>query len=320
MGEEWRRGWHPEKIEPKQSDDQILVVGAGPAGLECTLALANRGYQVTLGEAADELGGRVSRESRLPGLSAWARVRDYRVSLIRQMDNVAIYEQSNLTVENVRDFNFPHVVVATGSTWRRDGMGRQHRDPIPGLDKMQVLTPDDIMDGVKPNGHVVVYDDDHYYLGGVLAEKLKRDGHPVTLVTPAPDVSTWTHNTLEQGRIQTRLLNMGVNIIPQTRLGSVESVRVELVCVFTSKSRWHTCDSLLLVTERIPNDTLYQALKTDTKALAAVGIKTVRTIGDCYAPGIIAAAVHSGHLAAREFQAVISDIPFKRERVELAAQ
>ena len=320
MGEEWRRGWHPEKIEPKQSDDKILVVGAGPAGLECTLALANRGYQVTLAEAADELGGRVSRESRLPGLSAWARVRDYRVSLIRQMDNVAIYEQSNLTVENVREFNFPHVVVATGSTWRRDGVGRQHRDPIPGLEKMQVLTPDDIMDGVKPNGHVVVYDDDHYYLGGVLAEKLKRDGQPVTLVTPAPDVSTWTHNTLEQKRIQTRLLNMGVNIIPQTRLGSVESVRVELVCVFTSKSRWHTCDSLLLVTERTPNDALYQALTTDTKALAAVGIKTVRTIGDCYAPGIIAAAVHSGHLAAREFQAVISDIPFKRERVQLPTE
>ena len=320
MGEEWRRGWHPERIEPKQSDDKILVVGSGPAGLECTLALANRGYQVTLAEAADELGGRVSRESRLPGLSAWARVRDYRVSLIRQMDNVAIYEQSNLTVENVREFNFPHVFVAAGSTWRRDGVGRQHHDPIPGLEKMQVLTPDDIMDGVKPNGHVVVYDDDHYYLGGVLAEKLKRDGHPVTLVTPAPDVSTWTHNTLEQERIQTRLLNMGVNIIPQTRLGSVESDRVELVCVFTSKSRWHACNSLLLVTERIPNDALYQALQADTNALAAAGIKTMRTIGDCYAPGIIAAAVHCGHLAAREFQAVISDIPFKRERVQLATE
>ncbi|MFQ5761215.1 MAG: hypothetical protein ACE5HM_09610, partial [Acidiferrobacterales bacterium] len=128
-------------------------------------------------------------------------------------------------------------------------------------------------------------------------------------VTPAPDVSTWTHNTLEQERIQARLLNMGVDIMPQTMLGLVESDRVELVCVFTGKPRWHVCDSLFLITERTPNDELYQALRTDT-SVAGAGIKTVRTIGDCYAPGIIAAAVHSGHLAAREFQAVSSDIPF----------
>lgn len=317
MGEEWRRGWHPEMIEPKRSDANVIVVGAGPAGLECTLALANRGYRVTLAEAADELGGRVTRESRLPGLNTWARVRDYRVSLIRQKDNVAIYEQSRLTVGNVHDFGFPHVFVATGATWRRDGIGRQTRNPIPGLDNMQVLTPDDVMDGIKPHDHVVVYDDDHYYLGGVLAEKLKRDGHPVSLVTPAPDVSNWTHHTLEQERIQARLLNMDVDIIPQTRLGSVESDRVELVCVFTGKSRWHACDSLLLVTERIPNDALYQALQADANALATASIQTVRTIGDCYAPGIIAAAVHSGHLAAREFQAIVDDIPFKRERIQL---
>ncbi len=320
MGEEWRRGWHPERIEPRQSDDNILVVGAGPAGLECTLALANRGYRVTLAEAADELGGRVSRESRLPGLNTWARVRDYRVSMIRQMDNVAIYEQSDLTVENVHEFRFPHVFVATGASWRRDGMGRQHRGPIPGLENMQLLTPDDVMDGLKPSGHVVIYDDDHYYLGGVLAEKLKQDGHPVSLVTPAPDVSTWTHHTLEQGRIQTRLLEFGVNIIAQTKLGSVESDRIELVCVFTGKSRSYKCDSLLLVTERIPNDTLYETLRTDKNGLAIAGIETVRAIGDCYAPGIIAAAVYSGHLAAREFQSAIDDIPFKRERIQLSIQ
>ena len=82
MGEEWRRGWHPEKIEPSKSDDGILVVGGGPSGLECAVALGQRGYRVILSESLSELGGRVSSESSLPGLSEWGRVRDYRVQML----------------------------------------------------------------------------------------------------------------------------------------------------------------------------------------------------------------------------------------------
>ena len=91
MGEEWRRGWHPERIEPRKSNDSVLVVGGGPAGLECALALGNRGYRVILAESCEELGGRVSRESRLPGLAEWGRVRDYRMGLLEKFENVTIY-------------------------------------------------------------------------------------------------------------------------------------------------------------------------------------------------------------------------------------
>ena len=58
MGEEWRRGWDPENIKSKVTDQKILVVGSGPSGLECTVQLARRGYQVTLAEAQNKLGGR----------------------------------------------------------------------------------------------------------------------------------------------------------------------------------------------------------------------------------------------------------------------
>jgi len=74
MSEEWRRDWHPEKINPKKSDDEILIVGAGPAGMEAAGSLGKRGYHVYLAEATRELGGRVSKESELPTLSEWIRV------------------------------------------------------------------------------------------------------------------------------------------------------------------------------------------------------------------------------------------------------
>ena len=69
MGEEWRKGWHPERIAKKSSDAKVLIVGGGPAGMEAARALGKRGYQVALAEESRTLGGRVSRESTLPGFA-----------------------------------------------------------------------------------------------------------------------------------------------------------------------------------------------------------------------------------------------------------
>jgi dimethylamine/trimethylamine dehydrogenase len=88
MGEEWRKGWHPERIAPlaaSHAGARVLVVGAGPAGLEAARALGQRGAEVILAEADATLGGRVSREARLPGLAEWARVRDWRIGQIQRM-------------------------------------------------------------------------------------------------------------------------------------------------------------------------------------------------------------------------------------------
>jgi dimethylamine/trimethylamine dehydrogenase len=324
MGEEWRRGWHPERIEASQSDDGVLVVGGGPSGLECALALGQRGYRVILAETLAELGGRVSRESRLPGLAEWGRVRDYRVLMLEKLAETTIYCGNPLGANEIIEFSaedqfgYSHVLLANGSTWRRDGMGRRHREPIPGLEKIPVFTPDDIMDGVSVKGRVVIFDDDHYYMGGILAEKLRREGHEVLLVTPAPDISTWTHNTLEQHIIQKKLLELGVELAPQTDLVAVHAGMVELSCVFTDRRTEKACDSLLLVTERIPNEELFEALEADQERLTSAGIKTLRCIGDCLAPGTIAAAVYSGHLAARELESEPQEeVPFLRERIQL---
>ncbi len=324
MGEEWRRGWHPERINPSKSDDGVLVVGGGPSGLECALALGQRGYRVILVEASAELGGRVSRESRLPGLAEWGRVRDYRQLMLERLSEVSIYPENHLSAEEIIEFSaedhfdFSHVLLATGATWRRDGIGRKHREPIKDLEQLPVFTPDDIMDGVSVKGKVVVFDDDHFYMGGVIAEKLRREGHEVLLVTPAPEISIWTKWTLEQIQVQKQLIELGVELAPQTDLVAVHAGMVELSCVFTDRRTERACDSLILISERFPNDELYQLLEVESEKLSGAGIKTLKCIGDCHAPATIAAAVYSGHLAARELQAVQQEeVPFLRERIQI---
>ena len=88
MGEEWRRGWHPERIRPRESDRPVLVIGGGPTGMEAAQMLGKRGYDVALAESGKELGGRVLREASLPGLAAWIRVRDYRQQQIVGLPNL----------------------------------------------------------------------------------------------------------------------------------------------------------------------------------------------------------------------------------------
>ncbi len=316
MGEEWRRGWHPEKIAKQKSDETVLVVGGGPAGLEAARALGQRGHKVTLAEARSETGGRVAIESRLPGLSQWRRVADYRQYQISQMANVDVFYGSRLTAEEVLEFGADHVVLATGSKWARHGIGRHNHDPIKAADGAVVLTPDEIAAGNIPEGPVVVFDDDHYYMGGVMAEKLQLEGLDVTYVTPAPDVSTWTHNTLEQAKIQTRLIELGVKIVPLHNLAFIAADHVELACIFTDRKHTLRCKSVVMVTMRVAEDALYYALTANTKG----GPKSVTRIGDCLAPGTIAAAVYSGHRYARELgEPVPEGVPFRRELIALAS-
>ena len=319
MGEEFRRGWHPEFIRPKQTESQVLVVGAGPAGLEAARALGARGYEVALTEATRELGGRVTAESLLPGLSAWNRVRDHREQAINELSNVTVYRESPMAAADIAEFGFEHVVVATGSTWRTDGVGRWHTAAIPAADGSQILSPNDLFAGVRPEGtRVVVYDDDHYYMGGVLAELLRAEGYEVSIVTPSPQVSPWTVNTFEVGRIQRRLIEAGIDRLTDTVLSSVTSGGVTLSDVYTGTTRDLPAESVVMVTARLPRDELLNELigRQERGEIA-----TVRGVGDCFAPGTIAAAVWSGRRAAEEFDAPVQSndgVGFLRETTELA--
>jgi len=319
MGEEWRRGWHPERVAPRTGDDAFLVVGAGPAGLECARILGQRGHRVHLAEARTQLGGRVTRESRLPGLASWARVRDYRVSQLERMPEVDILRGSRVSAQDVLEFGAPRVVLATGARWRRDGVGRANRRPIPGLEPGAgcVFTPDDVMDESLPaRGTAIVFDDDHYYIGGIVAELLRARGLEVTLVTPAERASAWTVNTLEQHAIQRQLLELGVIVMANHNLVEFDGAQATLECVYTGRRTPLAAQSIVSVTSRLANDDLAVALAASPDALRAAGVVSLAAIGDCWAPGTIAAAVYAGHRHAREFDRAPSDaVGFEREAI-----
>ncbi len=321
MGEEWRRGWHPEHIAPKKAEHAALVVGAGPAGLECAMQLARRGYDVTLAEASAELGGRVAKEASLSGLGAWKRVADYRIHDLQHRANVSIYRDSLLAVDDVIDLGIPNVFLATGAHWRVDGVGRHSRSALAIADGGHVISPDDVMRGVSlPDRPIVIYDDDQIYLGGALADHLSAKGHDITLVTPASVVSPWTENTLEQSRIQTRLLAQGVRILASHALTSIENDHCLAECLYSGERQALDCGTVVMVTERIRDTSLYDGLRAKSETGDA-NFTTLELIGDAAQPGLIADAVHAGHMAARHFEeepGAISQEIFEREIIDLS--
>ena len=315
--EEWRRDWHPERFELPGSSNKVLVVGAGPAGMDAALTAARRGYHVTLAEAGSELGGRVTRESSLPGLAEWARVRDWRDYQLRQRDNVEIYLDSHLTAADVRELGAQHILIATGARWRRDGTGRSHTRAIPGAER--ALCADDIMDGPfpdnpTPEGPVVIYDDDGTYLSSVLAEKIKAAGNDVAIVTPAAQVAPWTSLTLEQHMVLTRMVEAGIAMYASNIMTAINADTVTVADTISGKETTIPAATVVMVTARDPVDGLYHDLASDTDALSAAGIQSLTRIGDCLGPNTIAAAIHSGHSGARLLDTTVDpDRPYKRE-------
>ncbi len=308
IGEEWRRGWHPEIVGKADKQENSLIVGAGPAGLECALTLAKAGHQVTLADAADEVGGRALQEGGLPGLHGYRRVIDYRLWNLQQRGNVDIYTSSPLEAGDLGDFGADNIIFATGASWRGDGVGRSNFDAVDWAEGTRVLTPADIIAGEVPDGPVVIYDDDHFYMASVLAEHLHAKGCDVTYVTPLESVASWTAYTLEQRSIIGRFKSLGISMHVNCSFRNYRdgAVTVEDAYALDSEKRFEA-SALVFVGARTPNKALYEGFaesQPDSKAFL---------IGDCLVPGMIQAAIHSGHRVAKE---LIDDgvVPFKLEK------
>ncbi len=304
IGEEARKGWHPEKIGKLRTAEKVLVVGGGPAGLEAARAMAERGADVIIADKSTHWGGRVTEEAALPGLASWARVRDWRMTQLQRATNVEMYLDSNLDADEILTYGIPHVVLATGAHWRTDAVGRSHRQPFCTLEARTLSVNAILKDKASLDercGPLVIFDDDRYYLGSVLAELAASRGIDTTLVTPAPIVAPWSEHTLEQSRVQTRLIELGVGIIPLHKLAKQTVDSLSVACIYSGRETEIPCGTLVPVTSRHPDKSLSVALEARRNEWQDAGIKSVTPIGDCYAPSIIAAAVYGGHSYARGF-------------------
>src|SRR5262249_4913159 len=159
------------------ADNDVVVVGAGPAGMECAMVLGKRGMRrVHLVDAQDDMGGIMRWIPRLPGLGEWARVVNYLKIQIEKLPTVELIANARLATDQIADYGAEIVIVATGASWATDGLNGYTHEAIPGADASQpwCLTPEQIMvDGKQvPGERVVVIDTEGYFLGSSLAEKL----------------------------------------------------------------------------------------------------------------------------------------------------
>ena len=325
--EEYRRGWHPEKFEKTASPCSVLVVGAGPAGMECARVLGERGYDVHLREAEDELGGSIRYIQRYPGLAEWGRVVSYRQGQLDKLSNVEVHTGIGaMSADDVLSYGADRVVVATGSRWAPDGLNGITHAPIDGADATmpQICTPDQVMNGKDVGDRVVVLDADGYFTGVSTAEFLVDQGKQVSLVTQLHAVAPYTDFTLEAPNLHRMIHEKGIRDITAHWVHSIEPGNETKVMIYslygdgyqrTAKPRTGelprkantnieelTCDTVVLVTGRLSNQALFTELKGRRSEWAEEEIDNIFHTGDCYAPRMIADAIFDGHRLAREFE------------------
>ena len=316
-GEEYRRGWHPERFDrARNADRDVLVVGAGAAGMECAIVLGKRGMRrVHLVDAAEDVGGYAALVSRLPGLGEWGRVVDWRRAQLAKLANVEVIAGLELDAVAARAYGAEIVVVATGACWAEDGLNHVTHAPIPGAGLARVLTPERVMGGEAPaGGSVLVYDCEGYFMGVGMAELLAMGGASVRLVTPLPFVAPFLERTLEGRLVRERLQELGVEVEAETEVVSIE--REDVVLRRLRRTLIVRADTVVLVTARRSSDALYRELRADPEALEREGVEAVYAIGDCVAPRLIADCVFDGHRLGREIDSPSPErpLPYIRER------
>lgn len=294
-GEELRWGsWTFEKTPRRR---KVLVVGAGPAGLQCAMTSAERGHDVVIYDRENEIGGQARLIKKLPGQTMPQTFLDY---LDRQLQKlgVNINLEVELTDKNIYEVlakESPDVaVIATGARPARDGTSGLTGAPIPGWERENVFTYEDvILDRAKLGQKVLIIDDFNDRVSPGIAELLAGQGKKVEIVTcrssfVGANLAIW----LDASFMLAKLDELGVKITPFTWVDEITDKGATCVYLPSAREFEVEVDSIIMVTTKYSNTELYDIFRQK-------GVEC-HLVGDARAPRWIWNATHDGYKLARE--------------------
>jgi Pyridine nucleotide-disulphide oxidoreductase/NADH:flavin oxidoreductase / NADH oxidase family len=268
---------------------RVVVVGAGPAGLEAATTAAERGHQVTVYERADAPGGQVRLAATVPSRAELGDLVRNQVAACRRL-GVEVNYGVTVDAGQVRRLAPDAVVVATGARpgrppWVPPAGGRPDGATPQVADLREVLEG-----GVRPSGRVLVVDELGFHQATSVAELLADRGCQVEVVASGMVVGQDLGVTLDMETWCTRASAKGITQTPDTVVMGLEDGTVTLLHHPSGRAGPRLADWVVLATPWQPREELYFQLKH----LREEGVRVERA-GDCVAPRRAHAAVIEGH-------------------------
>ena len=265
----------PGTLRPAGRRRRVLVVGGGPAGMQCAAVAARRGCDVTLCEAAPELGGQVRLAAHVPNRAELGDLARNLEGELRR-ERVEVRLETRVTADDALAGGWDAVVCCTGAV---------PQPPAPG-----VLSVRDVMRGAHVGERVGVVDLVGFHQATSTAEWLAERGHRVEVLTPALVVGQDLGLTLDLENWHRRALALGVRLFTSVAPLGYERGCIQAVEAYSGRMvEFGPFDTVVVANHGRADDELYRALK---------GRVEVHRAGDCVAPRRAGAAVDEGHRVA----------------------
>lgn len=282
--------WGGDRFVKADVAKSVLVVGAGPAGLEAARGAAERGHRVEIVEALPVVGG----QFRLAGMQPRrAQILDLMEWYERQFGKLGVNLRLNTYLDEDEIAAHPAdvVILATGSLPDEKGFQRwlPHLESLPGIEAGGVWSPEAVLRREARLGDaVVVYDEGSNWRGVGTAWALAEAGKKVTIVTPEAFVGKEIARTAADGAARRRMAKLGVKFVTESCLSRWHGNGVTLHSLLTGEEETIPASALVMATTN-------RAFDPFPETFAG---KTTYRIGDCTAPRLAAYAFHEGRKLA----------------------